>query len=125
MRTNNISKQFQDQLILELTRSTPAETQDKYQAGDFVLFERDKSVSRPNKLAPDFLEPFEVISQNKNDDVTTRNLVYGNVREYHVERLKPFFLSREDAVDLAKRDTDQYDVDRIVTYRGDLELWSS
>ena len=91
MRTNNISKQFQDQLILELTRSTPAETQDKYQAGDFALFERDKSVSRPNKLAPDFLEPFEVISQNKNDDVTTRNLVYGNVREYHVERLKPFF----------------------------------
>ena len=51
--------------------------------------------------------------------MTTRNLVYGNVREYHVERLKPFFGSREDAVDLAKRDTDQYDVDRIVNYRGD------
>jgi hypothetical protein len=115
-----VSKQFQDQLILERTKSTPAETQNKYQAGDFVLFERDKSVQRPNKLSPDFLGPFEVISQNKND-VTTRNLVYGNVREYYVERLKPFFGSREDAVDLAKRDTDQYDVDRIVTYRGDPE----
>jgi hypothetical protein len=34
--------------------------------------------------------------------VTTRNLVYGNVREYHVERLKPFFGSRDDAVDLAR-----------------------
>ena len=42
-----ISKQFQDQLILECTSSTPAETQNKYQAGDFVLFERDKSVPRP------------------------------------------------------------------------------
>ena len=57
-----VSKQFQDQLILERTSSTPAETQNKYQAGDFVLFERDKSVPRPNKLSPDFLGPFEVIS---------------------------------------------------------------
>ena len=53
--------------------------------------------------------------------MTTRNLVYGNVRDYHVERLKPFFGSREDAVDLAKRDTDQFDVDRIVAYKGDPE----
>ena len=109
-----VSKQFQDQLILERTSSTPAETQNKYQAGDFVLFERDKSAPRPNKLSPDFLGPFEVISQNKND-VTTRNLVYGNVREYHVERLKPFFGSRNNYAD-----TDHYDVDRIiVTYRGE------
>ena len=43
------------------------------------------------------------------------------MREYHVERLKPFFGSREDTVDLAERDTDQCDVDRIVTYRGDPE----
>ena len=43
--------------------------------------------------------------------------MYGNVREYNVERLKLFFGSREDAVDLAERDTDEYDVDRIVTYR--------
>ena len=45
--------------------------------------------------------------------MTTRNLVYGNVREYHVvERLlKPFFGPRDDAVDLPKRDTGQYDVD--------------
>jgi hypothetical protein len=125
MRTCNIcgqhrTKQFHDKLGLERTSPTPAETQNKYQAGDFVLLERNKSVPRPNKLSPDFLGPFEVISQNKND-VTTRNLVYGNVREYCVERLKPFFGSREDAVDLAKRDTDQYDVDRIVSYRGDPE----
>ena len=44
--------------------------------------------------------------------MTTRNLVYGNVREYHVERLKPFFGSRNNYAD-----TDHYDVDRIVTYR--------
>ena len=90
MTTCNTFGQFQDQLVHERTNSTPAETQNRYQAGDFVLFERDKSVPRPNKLSPYFLGPFEVLSQNKND-VATRNLIYGNVRDYHVERLKPFF----------------------------------
>jgi hypothetical protein len=70
-----VSKQFQDKLVLEQSSGeTPAESQNQYQAGDFVLFERDKSEPRPNKLCPDFLGPFEVLSQNKND-VTTRNLV--------------------------------------------------
>ena len=59
----------------------------------------NKSFHRPNKLSLDFIGPFEVISHNKND-VTTRNLVNGNVREYHVERLKPFFGSRQGAIDL-------------------------
>jgi hypothetical protein len=60
----------------------------------------NKSLHRPNKLSLDFIGPFEVISHNKNNDVTTRNLVNGNVREYHVERLKPFFGSRQGAIDL-------------------------
>jgi hypothetical protein len=72
-----VSKRFQEQLIEERTSATPAETQNTfYQLGDFVFFERDKSVPRPNKLAPDFHGPFEVLSQNKND-VSTRNLVEG------------------------------------------------
>jgi hypothetical protein len=115
-----VSKRFQEQLIAERTSATPAETQNTYQPGDFVFFERDKSVPRPNKLAPDFQGPFEVLGQNKND-VSTRNLVYGNVRDYHVERLKPFFGTRTEAVELAKRDNDQFDVERILAYRGDPE----
>jgi hypothetical protein len=115
-----VSKRFQEQLIAERTSATPAETQNTYQPGDFVLFERNKSVPRPNKLTPDFQGPFEVISQNKND-VSTRNLVYGNVRDYHVERLKPFFGTRSEAAELAKRDSDQFDVERILAYRGDPE----
>ena len=37
----------------------------------------------------------------------------------HVTRLKPFFGTREGAYDLAKKDTDQFEVDRIFAYRGD------
>ena len=36
-----------------------------------------------------------------------------------MEQLKPFFGSRQGAIDLAKRDTDQYNADKIVSYWGD------
>ena len=41
------------------------------------------------------------------------------MREYHVERLKPFFGTRTEAVELAKRDNGWFDVERILAYRGD------
>ncbi len=45
------------------------------------------------------------------------------MRDYYVERLKPFFGFRQDAIDkVAKRDTDQFDVERILAYRGDPEI---
>ena len=49
-----VSKRFQEQLIEERTSATSAETQNTYQPGDFVFFERDKSVP----LAPDFQSTF-------------------------------------------------------------------
>ncbi len=39
-----------------------------------------------------------------------------------MERLKPFFGTRSEAVELAKRDSDQFDVERILAYRGDPEI---
>ena len=112
------SKKFQDELVLERTSKTPIETQNVFHPGDFVLFERNKDVPRPNKLSPDFMGPFEVVSQSKND-VQCRNLVYGNIRPFHVTRIKPFIGSREEAYELAKKDTDQFEVDSIQAYRGD------
>ena len=60
------SKQFQEELVLERTSKTPVETQNVFQPGDFVLFERDKEVPRPNKLSPYFMGPFEVVVHSKN-----------------------------------------------------------
>ena len=115
------SKKFQDELVLQRTSKTPMETQNVFQPGDFVLFERSKDVPRPNKISPDFMGPFEVVSQSKND-VQCRNLVYGNIRPFHVTRIKPFIGSREEAYELAKKDTDQFEVDSILAYRGDPEI---
>ena len=113
MTLRTASKQFQDELVLERTSKTPLKTRNVFQPGDFLLFERDnKKIPRPNKLSPDFMGPFEVVNQLKND-VQCRNLVYGNIRPFHVTRLKPFINSREEAYELAKKDTDQFEVDCI------------
>ena len=92
--------------------------QNRFHKGDFVFYRIDKSKPRPSKLSPEFLGPFEVINQVKND-VEVRNLVYGHIKFLPVDRLKPFHGSKEEAVALAQRDTEQYLVDRILAYKGD------
>ena len=58
---------FQQELVKERVKDTPEETQNKYQPGDFVLFQRDSEVPRPSKLASPYTGPYEVIQQLKND----------------------------------------------------------
>jgi hypothetical protein len=72
----------------------------------------------PSKLSPRYLGPFEVIQQKKND-VECRNLIQGNISIFHVERLKIFHGTREEAVELAKIDNDQFEIDIFLAYRGD------
>ena len=77
------SSAFQDELVKARTQDTPDETQNRYQPGDFVLFQRDPTVPRPTKLASPYTGSFEVIQQTKND-VECRHLVMGNIRVLHV-----------------------------------------
>jgi hypothetical protein len=116
-----VSKEYQDRLILERKEVTPPDLQNMYQKGDFVLFVIDRDKPRPNKLHPLYLGPFEVIQQVKND-VEVRDLIRGNIKTLHVERLKIFHGTRDEAYRLAKIDFDQYDVDEFLAYRGDPTL---
>ena len=59
------SSAFLDELVQTRTQDTPDETQNRYQPGDFVLFQRDPTVPRPTKLASPYTGPFEVIQQTK------------------------------------------------------------
>ena len=77
------SSAFQDELVKARTQDTPDETQNRYQPGDFVLFQRDPTVPRPTKLASPYTGPFEVIQQTKND-VECRHLVMGNLSLIHI-----------------------------------------
>jgi len=112
------SKKFQAGIIAKRGGNMDPEKQNRYQRGDLVLFHLDTSKPLPTKLTMRFSGPFEVISHDKND-VQCRHLCMKTVHTFHVERLKPFFGSREDAERVALLDHDQYEVQEILFYRGD------
>jgi hypothetical protein len=91
----------------------------KYCSGDYVLWnvKEQSSDHLPTKLSATWLGPYEVVSQEKND-VACRHLVLMSEHIFHVERLKPFFGSRQDALDMAKLDRNQFFIRSIEFFRG-------
>lgn len=113
-----ISNRFQQKLIEERTQKTPVEKQNKYQPGDLVLWQRNPDNPLPTKLSPKFVGPYEVIQQGKND-VTCKHIILGEVKVFHVTRLKMFFGDIEEAKRVAMIDNDQYVVKKLLAHRGD------
>jgi hypothetical protein len=109
------SATFQAQLAQTRSNEAPAITQNAFKPGDFVL---KRQTPRPSKLYFEYLGPFLVLSQVKND-VQVRNLVYDSIHSFFVEDLKLFHGSLEQAIDAARRDNDQYAIESVITYRGD------
>jgi hypothetical protein len=118
----DISSQWQQNLVSK--RDNSVHTLNKYQPGDFVLFEFSVDNVRVNKLDAKFLGPFLVISHVRND-VSVRNLVTDVVSTFHCNRVKPFIGSPEEAKEAALRDADQYYIDAFLAYRGDPQVRSS
>jgi hypothetical protein len=110
-----ISSDYQKGLIKERTDVTPAVEQNKYQKGDFVLF--DKGPKPHPKLAPRYAGPYQVIKQVKND-VEVRHVIMGNVATFSVEDLIVFSGDIKSAKDAALRDHSQYEVNTIIRHRG-------
>jgi len=116
----SISRDYQQRLLdAKGARQVAPEKQNMFQEGDFVLFSRGDGLHN-EKLLPHFKGPYVVLSQHKND-VKCRDLIHGNVEDFHVERLKMFHGSEQDAREAAQLDNDQYELDRILAYRGDPE----
>ena len=106
---------FQHELAQSRSADTPTLCQNSFKPGDYVL---KRQIPRPSKLYFEYLGPFLVLSQVKND-VQVRNLVYDSIHTFFVEDLKLFHGSAEQAMDAARRDTDQYAIETVVAYRGD------
>lgn len=85
-----------------------------YKEGDLVLLRNDNPAS---KLQPKFLGPFEVLGQISND-VRVKHVIRHTVSVVHVEKLKIFRGSLEDAKKLAQLDFDEHHIDRFLAYRG-------
>ena len=67
------------------------------------------------KLSPPWLGPYEVIKKAKND-IECVHLNLGTKSNFHVSRVKPFFGSRQDAVD--KLDRNQFFIDSFNYFSG-------
>ena len=121
-----VSTKFQSELASARTSATPLGTQNIFQPGDLVLWDTKSSSAnlRESKLSPRFVGPYEVLEQIKND-VEVRHITRGNITKLHVERLKLFSGSMEEAKRVAQIDNDQYEIKRILTYSGNPELRST
>jgi hypothetical protein len=95
-----------------------------YQVGDLVFRKVEKMVDKVSKLTPNYLGPYEVMKVYKSD-ITCRHLVTQALSILHMDKLKMCFSTKAEAYEAAKVDYDQYEVDRIVSYRGDPEKRST
>lgn len=103
------------ELIRERSKGQVLSKFNSYQPGDWVLFDRGPKCHP--KMSTRLRGPFEVVQQFKND-VQVRNIVTGAITEFSVSDLEPFFGDRDTALDAARRDHDQHEVDCILSYRG-------
>ena len=110
------SAKYQQDLVNVREIHQDVSKQNKYQAGDFVMY--DKGPKAHPKLSARYKGPHVVINQYKND-VQCKNLITGGILTYSVSDLEPFFGSHEQAFDAATRDQDQYLVECILSYSGD------
>jgi hypothetical protein len=112
----SISLEYQMSLVHK--RSNANQAQNKYQPGDYVLFQYSQDGHMKAKLNAKFLGPYQVLTHIKNN-VTVRNLITAPVSVFHASRLKSFYSTSEEAYDAALRDADQYLITKFIAYRGD------
>lgn len=113
----SISAQHQENIKLERTSKSPAESANRYQTGDFVLYMLRKN-QLSDKLTPRNQGPYKVI-QHVDNWVTVRNLIHDNVKQFDVSDLTIFVGSAADAYKMAQLDTDQFEIVAIAGHTGD------
>jgi hypothetical protein len=113
----SITSSYQQTLRLQRLAKTP--THNKYQPGDYILWnplETPQSF-RSSKLSPKLLGPYEVITQTKND-ITCRHVITNVVSKLHSSRVTPFVGSSDAATSAALLDREEYIVDSVLSHRG-------
>lgn len=110
----SVAREHQRSLALARSEASPAEAMTTFQPGDYVL---KRLQHRPSKLIFQLVGPYRVLSQNKND-VQVRSLVYDNILTFHLDQLKPFFGTDDEAKKMACLDKDQYLIKEVKSYRG-------
>jgi hypothetical protein len=113
-----VMDKFHIQRVSQRTGDLDITKHNTYQPGDFILLARDESKPRPSKLSPKYLGPYEVISHNKND-IKAKHLVMDSIHTFHVNMVKLFTGTQQQAFTAALEDFNQYEIERIISYAGD------
>jgi hypothetical protein len=99
-------------------REVPNQCNNQYQVGDFILVDDREMGRKKSKLAPRFSGPY-IVDQTYKADLTIRHVVTGDVKVVHMEVVKPFFtLDFDEAYQAALSDQEQYDIERVLNFRG-------
>jgi hypothetical protein len=107
-------------IIQSRSSAVTKDTQNCYQPGDFVLYQRNPDAPLPSKLSMPFLGPFIVILHPPGSNrVTCRHLSVGEVQDLPSERLKLFVGTADAARTAADEDYDQTLVKAITAWKGD------
>ena len=118
----DISHKYQQDLVKKRDNMNNVPSPlNKYKPGEFVLFMYKAKNSQDfalNKLDAKFLGPYLVLTHEHNN-VSVRNLITDAISVFHSNRLKLFFGSKEQAYEAALRDSEQYEIDEFLAYRGD------
>ena len=90
-----------------------------YEPGDLILFNPREQPSDhlETKLSPPWLGPYQVIEQVKND-ISVKHIVLHSTAVFHVDRVKPFFGTFEQALSIARHDQHQFQIVSFNFYSG-------
>ena len=118
-----VAKGVQESFQKGRKESNPNAGVNSYLVGDMVLVNEEGLDNRKGKLSCKFSGPYIITSTHK-ADISCKHIVTGKVRTVHMEHLKPYFGSKEEAYKAALTDDNQYVIRMIHTYMGDPELRS-
>lgn len=119
-----LSLKIQSQIAEErhATAGIPA----SYEEGDFILWNPRENPCDylETKLSPNWLGPYVVIEQIKND-ISCYHINLKTKATFHVSRVKPFFGSWEEALAVALLDKNQYRIVKFNYFTGNPHLRQS
>jgi hypothetical protein len=89
-----------------------------YVIGDYILFDEASKGFRHDKLKTRYSGPYVITSVHK-ADITCKHIVTAKMKVFHMENIKLFVGSADEAYKAAQTDDDQFIIESIIDYRGD------
>ena len=86
--------------------------------GDYILFDESSRGIHGEKLKSRYSGPCVVTGVHK-ADISCKHIVTAKQKVFHMDDVKMFIGSREEAYKAAKTDDDQYVIKEIIDYKGD------